>query len=85
MPTWATDLVLMFFRGRVRVPLQPSRILGPACAAFALDGNAGEVTFTADDRFALDGTRLVLDHRVNSSERVYYTEQNCFASGHPLV
>lgn len=45
MPTWATDLVLMFFRGRVRVPLQPSRVLGPACAAFALDGNAAVPQF----------------------------------------
>lgn len=54
-------------------------IIGRAPQNLALDGKAGEVTFTADDRFALDGTRLVLDHRVNSSERVYYTEQNCFA------
>ena len=54
-------------------------IIGRAPQNIALDGKAGEVTFTADDRFALDGARLVLDHCVNSSKRVYYTEQNCFA------
>lgn len=54
-------------------------IIGRAPQNLALDGKAGEVTFTSGDCFALDGARLVLHHRVGSSERVYYTEQDVFA------
>jgi len=45
----------------------------------ALDGVAGYVSFTADDRFILDGTRLVLKQSFSSECRLYATEHDSYA------
>lgn len=45
----------------------------------ALDGVAGYVSFTADDRFILDGTRQVLKQSFSSECRLYATEHDSYA------
>ena len=54
-------------------------IIGRVPQNIALDGRPGEVTFTADDRFALDGTRLVCTDTVSTQQRVYSTEMDNYA------
>ncbi|MBO4719364.1 MAG: VCBS repeat-containing protein [Prevotella sp.] len=54
-------------------------VIGRVPQNLALDGRVGEVTFTADDRFALDGTRLVVTDTVNPLQRIYSTEMKNYA------
>ena len=54
-------------------------VIGRVPQNLALDGRVGEVTFTADDRFALDGARLVVTDIVNTLQRVYSTEVKNYA------
>ena len=43
------------------------------------DGQAGSVTFSSSDRFAMDGARLVHTYTTGSGARVYSTENNSFS------
>lgn len=54
-------------------------VIGRVPQNLALDGRVGEVTFTAADRFALDGARLVVTDSINSLLRVYSTEMKNYA------
>lgn len=54
-------------------------VIGRVPQNLALDGRVGEVTFTAADRFALDGARLVVTDIVNTLQRVYSTEVKNYA------
>lgn len=54
-------------------------VIGRVPQNLALDGRAGEVTFTAADRFSLDGARLIVTDNVNSLQRIYSTEMKNYA------
>ena len=54
-------------------------VIGRVPQNLALDNRVGEVTFTAADRFALDGARLVVTDNVNALQRVYSTEVKNYA------
>lgn len=54
-------------------------VIGRVPQNLALDGRVGEVTFTAADRFALDGARLVVTDSVNALQRIYSTEVKNYA------
>lgn len=54
-------------------------LIGRVPQNLALDGKVGEVTFTAADRFALDGVRLVKTDSINALQRVYSTEMKNYA------
>lgn len=43
------------------------------------DSHVGSITFTSDDRFVLDGARLILVQTISSTKRIYFTENNSFS------
>lgn len=54
-------------------------VIGRVPRNLMLDSIAGEVEFSANDRFALDGQRLILSQTTGNEERVYFTEIKNFA------